>query len=364
MNPTSASMLAWLTLYSSLALLAGIMLLLAMLLMVQIVRGKERRRRAAVSAALGPVLHQALVQFLAGSEDESVIRQYAPTHPQQVTEAILSFQFTVSGSGRDRLLGLVYDLGLVHQWCDDAMSRDVVRRREALARLAFASGHDPSRRIASATLVQALKDADEEVRLSAARGLAQTSIPYQLDEVFGLALGPNRLTRVVLTEELRRHAVSLSERVLPGVLASDRIEYVKAALEIVTGWGRAIPLERMTEFLDHRDAEIRLLALKLAAVAAPDAGSRAGILRALNDEVDGVRLQAADTVARLKMNNALAHLAQAMRRGPIEIARAAAKAMTHIQPMGQQTLEELAAGGPGTARQAASEILARGKVTL
>src|SRR5689334_19940377 len=97
MTPASASALAWLTLYSSLGLLAGSMLLFAILLLVQIVRGNARRREIAKTAAAAPILQESLVQFAAGGSDESTLRRYLETQHEDVVDALLAFQGRVGG---------------------------------------------------------------------------------------------------------------------------------------------------------------------------------------------------------------------------------------------------------------------------
>ena len=62
---------------------------------------------------------------------------------------------------------------------------------------------------------------------------------------------------------------------------------VRAALEILVAWARAIPLEKLGEFLEHREREIRILAFRLASFVAIDSDSRQALLRALGDADDG-----------------------------------------------------------------------------
>ena len=59
-------------------------------------------------------------------------------------------------------------------------------------------------------LLEALKDGDEEVRLSACRGVLLAGGEDQIEQLFALAIQPNLLTRIVLTEDLRRHALALA----------------------------------------------------------------------------------------------------------------------------------------------------------
>lgn len=356
MMALDASALANAALYFIITLLGLTMMFFAALVSVQIVRGRARRREAAASAAVRPDLQQALVRFLAGSPVDDAIREHLATHRQEVIETLLSFQSTVGGGARDRLCNLALDLGLVYDWCQEGGRGELTRRRKAMARLAFVSYYEPCRRVAGEMMSRALEDPDYEIRLSAARGLAQTGIQTDVEDVLLLALGPNRFIRAVLTEELRRHAMMLSAEAVPEVLGSGQSEYVRAALEILAAWERAIPIEHLRRFLDHRDREIRVLALRLAPMAAPDPDSRAAICRSLDDDDAEVRYLAIAAAGRLKLAEALPKLAVRLRQEPIEGARLAAEALLHIPPEGPMVLRELAAGEDRAARAARENL--------
>src|ERR1019366_10302688 len=122
----------------------------------------------------------------------------------------LLFEATVGGSPRARLCGLALDLGRVPQWCEEGRSHDAIRRRAAFANLAFACVYEPCRRVAGDLLLDALNDGDEEVRLSACQGVLLAGGEDQIEQLFALAIQPNLLTRIALTEDLRRHALALA----------------------------------------------------------------------------------------------------------------------------------------------------------
>ena len=359
MSPAGAA-LAGPAFYFVATLLAACGLAFAVLLLRQVSACRSSRATAASADAVRPAIHGDIVRFLAGGPD-SVLRGYLATRRQELADTLIGFQSTVAGGARDRLCSLALDLGLVHEWIEQGSDADVMRRRQAMARLAFICTYEPCRRITGELLSRALEDADEEVRLSAARGLAQTGNQTDVEDVFLLALGPNPLTRVVLTEELRRHAMMLCAEAVPEVLASGRTEYVRAALEIVTAWERAIPLEQLRRFLDHRDRDIRLLALRLAPMAAPDPESRQAIIGALDDNDLEIRSLAIMAAGRLKLAEALPQLVHCLHHDPIEAARFAAEALATIPATGRQALEEASAGGSGVAARAAREILGRGQ---
>ena len=301
MTPGGAS-LPGVALYAIVTLLAMCEFFFAALLFAQLRRSSKRKKREAVSDAVKPELHQALVQFLAGSPDDTPIRALLQTHRQDVADMLVHFQSTVSGGARDRLCHLALDLGLVHEWCQDGTSPDLMKRRQGLARLAFICSYEPCRRVVGELMTRALEDSDEEARLSAARGLVKTGQNTDVQDVFLLALDPNRFTRAVLAEELRGHAMLLLAETIPEVLHSGQKEYVRATLEVLTAWERAIPVEHLHRFLNGMDREARLLALRLAPFCPPDDATRAAIARAREDEDAEVRTVAEAAGARLNLS--------------------------------------------------------------
>jgi len=249
---------ASLVFYATAALLGACILVLLVLLLVAMRRTGSLRTRRAASAEVRPALQAALVEFLAGGTDDSLLRRNIRTHPADIAASILLFQTTVGGSARDRLCALALDLGLVRQWCAQSASRVVVHRRGAFANLAFTFAYEPCRRVAGDLLVESLNDADEEVRLSACRGLVLAGGEAEIEDLFELAIRPNLLTRIVLTEDLRNYALTLAAGPVREVLRSGDATRVRATMQILVAWERAIPLEDLREFLDSRDREIRV----------------------------------------------------------------------------------------------------------
>ena len=359
MSAAQASAAAWSALYAALFLVAGSMLVLAVLLFIQILRGRARRARSAASQAAGPVLQQALVQFLAGNPDDGVFRQYLETQRQDVAETLLRSYGVVRGSARDRLSGLALDLTLVHDWCEEAASRDAGRRRLAFSRLAFACSYEPCRRLAGELVSGSLGDPDEEVRIAAARALTQTGLRQDVARVFDLALGPHPLTRAVLSEDLRPYAIALSKAAVPEALAGTGPDRARAALEILVAWERAIPLSNLKPLIGHPDREIRALAFCLAPLAPPDPEIRGTVLQALDDPDPEIRTRAIDACGRLQLAEALPHLEQFLREGALPTARAAAAALAAMPPEGRRILAELTGdtGANPVAAQAAREAV-------
>jgi hypothetical protein len=356
-----ASVVAQGLLYASVALVGIHMLFLLVLLGVAMLRAGKLRARRPASAEIRPALHAALVEFLAGSKDDSIFRRYSQTHRADIAESILLFQTMVGGSARDRLCGLALDLGLVQQWGEEGRSRDVIRRRAALANLAVACVYEPCRRVAGEVLLEALKDGDEEVRLSACRGVLLAEGEVQINRLFELALQPNLLTRIVLAEDLRRHALALATGPVQAALRSGEARRERATLEILVAWERAIPLDDLREFLEHRDRDIRVLAFRLASFVSVNFDSRLALVRSLHDADAGIRGLAIVAVGRQKMTESIPELALCLRREGLPQARQAAAALADMPPQGWRTLEELSTSPNRVTALAAGEALARAR---
>jgi HEAT repeats len=340
-------------------LLGACGLFLLALLVFFMARARARGRRAADSAAAGPVLHNALVDFLSGNNDETIFRRYTKTHREDLGNAFLKFQPTVNGSARDRLCDLALKLALVNDWCDLLASADVVRRRTALSRLAFVCAYEPCRRVAGDLLPRALQDPDEEVRLLASRALLQAGDAEEIERVFELAISPNLLTRIVLTEDLRRYAIELCHEAVPAVLRSKDLRRIRALLEILVGWERALPLRNLREFLNFRDRDIRILALRLAPLVSVTPEDRLAIVRALQDKDSEVRALAVVTAGRFKMQEAVPALVRCLLQGPAGPARQAAAALGAMPPLGWRALEKLGANANPVIAHAARDALRR-----
>jgi hypothetical protein len=301
------------------------------------------------------------VDYLAGSNEETRIREFVRTNRLDVGDAVLSFQGTVSGSARDRLCDLALELALVHDWGQDTHSREPAVRRTAYARLAFMCAYEPCQRVVGDLVTRALEDADPEVRLPAARALVQSGTIAEIGRVFELAASQNLLIRILLTEDLRRHAAELCANTVPALLKSGDPKRVLAVLNMLVAWERALPLAGLHELLDCGDREIRIAALRLAPLVPLTPENRNAVLRELTDSDSEVSTAAALTAARLRLQEGMPSLARCVRTGTAELARMAASAMAAMPPRGWETLEELASGPNPAAAFIASVALDKAK---
>src|SRR6185312_7194092 len=242
-----------------------------------VLRGKRRKKAAALSAERLPKIRSSLVDYLAGNDDLTPLRQFVKEARYDVLAAILSFQDSVGGSARDRLFGLTLHLELLHEWRDSIRSRNIAKRRAAFAGIAFPSAYEPCRRAVGDILVDALEDSDREVRLSCARSLAQFASAAEVILVFRMAARANLLARVLIAGRLRHHALDLSRIAIPDELQSGDPARIQATLEIVVAWESALPLKGLSQLILHPDPAIRLLALQTVPLATSSSDNRAAV---------------------------------------------------------------------------------------
>ena len=323
-------------------------------------RASGRQKRAVSTKSQTPQIREALVDYLSGSNDQTRIREFVRTNRQEVADAILDFHGTVGGSARDRLCDLALEFSMVHDWCQEAHSKDQWVRRKAYVRLSFVCAYEPCRRVAGDILMLALKDEDPEVRLAAARALVQSGTIQELGQVFNLAVTQSLLIRLLLAEDLRRHAAGLCSQAVPAVLNGGNIPQTLAALQILVAWERALPLSNLHKLLDSSNLEIRLEALRLAPMVPLTPENRAAVLRLLHEGDHDENNLAALAAGRLRLQEALPALARCLRTGTAELARVAAAAMAEMPPKGWQTLQQLA-DGTDTSALIAAGALERGR---
>ncbi|MBZ5618140.1 MAG: HEAT repeat domain-containing protein [Acidobacteriia bacterium] len=335
-------------------LLGGFALLMLAMFSVALVRGLVWRRQTDTSAAVAPELQDVLVDYVSGNNDLTRIRTFARTNRRDVAAAMMRFEGALGGSALDRLCDLALNLGLVGEWVHDAHSRDSARRRTAFARLAFVSVYEPCRRFVGDMLFHALSDPDPEISLWACRAAIQSGTGEQVEAVFDLAVSGSFLTRILLTEALRRYANPLCEHAVPQALRSPDSHRVLAVLDMLVAWERAVAIDNLPDLVGHRNKDIRIQALKLVPLIPLTPENRAAIVRGLADPDPEVSTAAALSAARLKLEEALPALARMLRVASAELARTAAAALAEMPPRGWEALEEFSTS-PNLATAAAAE---------
>jgi len=324
-----------------------------------LIRGLRWKEQARVTVVQLPLIRASLVEYLAGKEDLEPLRRFLKVSHNDVLAAILSFQNAVSGSARDRLCGLAIELELLYEWRRDLRSRDVPRRRAAFAVISFVYAYDPCRRAVGDLLTDSLEDRDWEVRVCSAQALARFGSPAEIVTIFRMAVKENLLTRILLAEPLRSHALELAVAAVPDELRSGDVARILATLQIVVAWERALPLAGLDEWILHRDREIRIQALRAAPLVTASNANDLAVMQSLADPDPEVAMTAAAVVGRQRISAAIPALVQCLSSGNAALARTAAAALAALPPQGWQTLEELAGSGDATTSSLAADVLRR-----
>jgi len=324
------------------ALLGGFFIWNLGMFAVILVRGLKRRKEARLAEELQPVIREELANYVSGAGNLPKLQELCLRSRRDVASVLMNFQGTVSGGALNLLCEASIDLHLIDDWCTDARSRDPLRRRRAFGRLAFVCVFEPCRRIGGDLLKAALDDRDPEVRFSACRALAQIGSIAQIERLFEAALEQPLLTRILLTEELRRFAVPLCERAVMKALSSEDRDRVVACMEMLVAWERAVPVPDLHMLLRSPHRRIRLLALRLAPLVPLESADLGAIIPMLIDDDVEAATGAAVLLGRLRVEDALPTLARSLRFGDAGLARAAAEALSRMPPKGWITLEEMA----------------------
>jgi hypothetical protein len=340
-------------------LLGGYAALLVTLFEAALIRGWRKRREQERTARILPRIQETLGGYLAGNNDLNLLREFQRSHPTQLSAGILSFRHVVSGSARDRLCELSLQLNLAYTWRDQTRTRDRAARREAYSALAFISAYEPCRPVTLIPLTDALDDFDRQVRIIAAQAMAQYGNRETVARVFGMATRETLLGRILLTEQLRPHAIELCAEALPAALQSKKAEQLLGALQIVVGWERALPLPGLEAHIRHPQRLIRIEALRAAALVMPTPQLEEAVTDALSDPDGEVAMAAVAAAARLRLQKALPMLARCVRTGDAALARTAAAALAALPPVGWSTLAELSKMEEAVAAGAAAEALGR-----
>ena len=261
----------------------------------------------------------------------------------------------VRGTARERLSRLAVELGLVARWQQQTLSQKPQVRKQALARLVLLSGG-----VADAILLAALVDSQESVRVEASRALLRAGGRRDVEEVFASVTAQTPEVRSTLAEDLRPHALMLCESAIPEILRSNHPERVKAALELLEGWGKALPLPDLLPLLGHPDPDLRARAFRVLPYVATVRSLEPELLRALRQEDERVKAAACLAASRLRIESAVPLLASCLRDPDADLALAAACALAEMGSSGLLILEDqLTAGWEPEAAAAALQAIDR-----
>jgi HEAT repeat protein len=281
-----------------------------------------------------PPIREILAAHAAGEDRLPELARFHRERPEELESCLVEMLASVTGGTRERLSRLAAGLGLVNRWQEQARSPDPKVRAQALARLT-----DLPWGVADSTVMMALVDQEEPVRTQALRALLRSGGRRDVERVFTLAISERPAIRSVLAPELAPHALTLAETAIPAVLRSENAENIAAALELIEGWGKGLPLPDLPPLLVHAESVIRARALRALPYTSSVRSLDAGVLRALRDESAEVRAAACLAAARLQLEPALPAVIECLREPEPGVARDAALALAEFGQAGLAALE-------------------------
>lgn len=313
--------------------------------------------RTSRTAKVQPRIREVLALHSAGTDQAGQIRSLWKNHPREVEQCLVEFLSTVRGSGRDTLSELAAGLGLARKWQAQYRSRNATKRKRAVARLALVS-----RKLAGETLLRALLDQDESVRLHTACAIVQNCDPGETLDVFRLAVNGSLVTRMILTDALRPHALELCREAIPAILSSADPERTINVLSMLRAWDKFLPLREVYPLLRHSDGRVRAATLRILPNVERMGRFEAEIADALNDPEDEVRSAAAETAAAMGVESALPALVRCLRGDHPKPAAAAAWALAQLGPQGSRLLEQEILAGSAVSASVALEALESSRI--
>jgi HEAT repeat protein len=319
---------------------AAILLILATLVLAKAVKAA----RARFDARWVPIIRERMIAHLMGEDTTGELRDLNTHAPAVVERCAQELLASISGSELDRLSELAQELGLVERWRRRARRGSIESRRRAIAILGRLTGPR-----VNGALRDALADPEESVRLEAARALLRTDGMDDVERIFDLATREAPFLRAILVEDLRPHALTLSEQAIPRVLTAGRPEQVRVALEMIEAWQKTLPVHGVTALLRHPRPELRAQALRILPYVAADVDVERETRVALADDVAGVRIAATWVAGRLGMEAAVDELRRQLAHPDRSVAVAAAYALAEVGPRGWVALEETVRDDPGAA---------------
>jgi hypothetical protein len=204
-----------------------------------------------------------------------------------------------------------------------------------------------------------LQDPGESIRLEAARALLRSGGMDDVERIFEFATLETPFLRAILVEDLRPHAVTLSEQAIPRILSSGRPEQARIVLEMVEAWQKTLPVPGVAALLRHPRPEIRAQAIRVLPYVSADVDVTRETRLALEDESATVRIAATKVAGRMGMEGAVPELGLQLQHSDREVAVAAAYALAEVGLAGWSVLEATVRAEDSTAARAALEALER-----
>lgn len=333
----------------SIAVVSGsglaVLLVAVVFLRIRDARFEKRAQRVV------PEIRRAITQSLSNPDFTDTIAGFLRSFPSETERSFRAAFQMVKGDGLRRLVEVGRSVGLLKVW-QTTYARGRTRDRTAVIRpLACLMGDE-----GPALLAGALRDADPDVRMEAARALAELGGEDHAEVLYEFARTRSLLVKAMIAEDLRAHLTVLTARMLPADLTSGSPDRLGHALDMLTAWSLPVPV-CLDPALRNPNPEIRVRALRLLDWIHISDQTPGWVRRNLKARDEATIEAAALAAGRLKMNSLIPDLAVLLSGADTGVCRAAARALSAMGHVGP--LQDKVRTGESPAAEAALEAIQR-----
>ncbi|MGI8782690.1 MAG: HEAT repeat domain-containing protein [Acidobacteriota bacterium] len=304
-----------------------------------------------------PRIREVLAAHAAGQDQGLGLAKLFRRYPEEFEACLAQFLALVRGTEQQRLCDFTVEMGLVSRWGKRYRARDTAKRKRAVEQLA-----QIKHAAAFRTLVLALADEDELIRIRASVALVRSGGGPEVEKVFAFALTQPLLVRALLAEDLRPHLPLLADRAIPESLTSGRRDQILGTFDLIEAWGRSLSLPLVSTLLRNPDSEIRAKAWRVLPLVGATDDLAEHISGAILDSSESVSAAAATTAGRLKLQSAVPALTRRLRGESGRVVLAAARALSQIGSNGLSILETEIVAGTRFSAAAALEALEKARI--
>jgi HEAT repeat protein len=337
-----AADLAW-TLAIAIVLGGGLALLL---LSVMILRYRDARR-VARAVRVSPAIEEAISSALALNSGPGLVdakRQlghWLEQYPSETSECFRHTLLLLKGQSSGKLIELARGIGLRQVWQKVYERGDSRKRIEIVRCLAYVSGKSGSE-----LLAEALVDPEPDVRIEAARTLAEIGVGDDVLAVYEFSRSQSVMVKAILAEDLRSNVWLLEKEVVARDLTSGDEARVRHGLEMLKAWRTplAVSLDRT---LEHDDRGIRLAGLALLDLIHVSDTTPDLVRRNLDNESGAVVEAAALAAGKLHLTGLTPDLIRLLSSTSASVCRSAARALSVMGQHGPLEDKIRTGGAPG-----------------
>ena len=272
---------------------------------------------------------------------------------RQAADLLAELSAIIRGVSRERLFAVARDANL-DVWLVSQLKAWSRHKRRAAAEL-LGLFDEPD---ATAALQEALKDTDEDVRLTAALGLAERNQEPPTEILLSRLQAGTREHSLLLRRLFELIVIERPDDVL--AVAEGRIGHPSlrpAAIDALGASGRADLAGAIATMARDPERNVRASALRaLGALGHPAAAEV--IAEGLRDEDWQVRVRAIDAARRVRLVDLVPGIAKLLDDEAWWVRFRAAEALAAMGESGRQVLQKVASNGPDLARRTAAMMLA------